>query len=73
MSNISVIWKFVGSRTHNVHSCRKLCVSGLHSKFQYAIWDMMKELDIFVENDKGLVLVGGKVYHNSEILTEEDL
>ena len=57
----------------NVHSCRKLCVSGLHSKFQYAIWDMMKELDIFVENDKGLVLVGGKVYHNSEILTEEDL
>lgn len=54
----------------NVNSYRALCVNGLHSKFQYAIWDMMKELDILVENNKGLVVAGGKVYYDGEVLTE---
>ena len=42
----------------HVNSCRELLVNGFHSKFQYAISDRMKELDILFQH--GLVITGGK-------------
>ena len=44
----------------HVNSCEKLCVNGFHSKFQYAISDRMRTLDILVQNN--WVITGGKAY-----------